>query len=71
MVDVCRSKLVNALSEVTQGIVGYRQLLFLLYEFFSKLEKKLISSADGFTLIVSSPGIRVTVAESLTVTSAR
>ena len=44
-------------------------LLFLLYtsELFSILENKLIGYADNSTLIsvVSSPGVRVTVAESL------
>ena len=45
------------------------QLLFLLYtyELFSNLENKLISYAGDSTLmaVVPSPGIRVTVAESL------
>ena len=44
-------------------------LLFLLYtsELFSILENKLIGYADDSTLIavVPSPGVRVTVAESL------
>ena len=44
-------------------------LLFLLFtsEFFSILEHKLIGYADDSTLIavVPSPGVRVTVAESL------
>ena len=44
-------------------------LLFLLYtsELFSILQNKLIGYADDSTLmaVVSSPGVRVTVAESL------
>ena len=68
MVDGCRSKLVNVVSAVRQGSV-LSQLLFLLYtsELFSILENKLIDYADDSTLIsvVPSPGVRVTVAESL------
>ena len=45
------------------------QLLFLLYtsELFFILENKLISYADDSTVkaVVPSPGVRVTVAESL------
>ena len=68
MVDGCRSKLVNIASGVPQGsLLG--PLLFLLYtsELFSILEIKLIGYADDFTLksVVPSPGVRVTVAESL------
>ena len=51
MVDGCRSKLVNVMSEVPQGsFLG--QLLLLLYtsEFFSILENKLIGYADDSTL---------------------
>ena len=66
--DGCRSKLVNVVSEVPQGSV-LGTLLFLLHtsELFSILEKKLIGYADDSTLIavVPSPGVRVTVAESL------
>ena len=68
MVDGCRSKLVNVVSGMPQGSV-LGPLLFLLYtsEFFSILENKLIGYADDSTLIavVPSPGVRVTVAESL------
>ena len=68
MVDGCRSKLVNVVSGVPQGSVLGR-LLFLLYtsEVFSILEIKLIGYADDSTLkaVVPSPGVRVTVAESL------
>ena len=59
MVDGCRS--------AAGSVLG--PLLFLLYtsELFSILENKLIGYADDSTLmaVVSSPGIRVGVAESL------
>ena len=68
MVDGCNRKLVNVMSGVPQGSV-LGPLLFLLYtsELFSILENKLIGYADDCTLIavVPSPGVRVTVAESL------
>ena len=68
LVDGCRSKLVNVVSGVPQGS-ALGLLLFLLYtsELFSILENKLIGYADDSTLIavVPSPGVRVTVAESL------
>ena len=68
LVNGCRSKLVNVVSGVPQGSV-LGPLLFLLYtsELFSILENKLIGYADDSTLIavVPSPGVRVTVAESL------
>ena len=68
LVDGCRSKLVNVVSGVPQcSVLG--PLLFLLYtsEFFYILENKLIGYADDSILmaVVSSPGARVTVAESL------
>ena len=68
MVDGCRSKLVNVVSEVPQGSV-LGPLLFLLYtsELFSILENNLIGYADDSTLIAvaPSPGVRVAVAESM------
>ena len=52
MVDGCRSKLVNGVSDVPKGSV-LGPLLFLLYtsELFSILENKLIGYADDFTLM--------------------
>ena len=68
MVDGCRSKLVNVISGVPLGSV-LGPLLFLLYtsDIFFSLENKLIGYADDSTLtaVLSSPGVRVTVAESL------
>ena len=68
MVDGCRSKLVNVLSEVPQGSV-LGPLLFLLCtaELISILENKMICYAEDSILmtLVPSPGVRVTVAESL------
>ena len=68
LVDGCRSKLVNVVSGVPQGSV-LGSFLFLLYtsELFSILENKPIGFADDSTLIAvgPSPGVRVTVAESL------
>ena len=68
MVDGCRSKLVNIVPGVPQGIV-LGLLLFRLYtsELFSILENTLIGYADGSTLmvVVPSPVVRVIVAESL------
>ena len=68
MVDGCWSKLVNVLLGMPQGSV-FGQLLFLRYtsELFSILENKLIGNADDSSLIavVPFPGVRVTVAESL------
>ena len=69
MVNGCRSKQVNEVSGVRQGSSVLCPLLLLLYtlELFSILENKLISHADDSTLIavVPSPGVRVTVAGSL------
>ena len=64
MVDGCRSKLVGSAARSVLGL-----LLFLQYTsgLFSILENKLIGYADDSILItvVKSPGVRVTVAESL------
>ena len=68
MIDSCRSKLLNVVSRVPQGSV-LGPLLFLLntLEPFSILENKVIGYSDDSTLIavVPSPGVRITVAESL------
>ena len=68
LVDGCRCKLVNVVSEVPQGSV-LCPLLFLLYtsKLFFILENKLIGYADNSTLIavVRSPDARVTAAEFL------
>ena len=66
MVEGDLSKLVN----ITLGLPSvFVQLLFLLYtsEIFSSMENKLIGYADDSSLkaVVPSPGVRVTVAESL------
>ena len=68
MVDGCQSKLLDVVSGVLQGnVLG--TLLFLLYtlKLFPILENKLIGCADDSTLmaVVPSPGVIVTVAESL------
>ena len=64
----CRSKLVDVVSRVSQGSV-LGPLLSLLYtsELFFILENKLIGDADDSTLmsVLPSPGVRVTVADSL------
>ena len=68
MVDGCRSKLVNVVSGVPQGSVFGTLLLYLFTsDRFSILKNKLIGYADDSTLmaVVPSPGVRVTVAESL------
>ena len=64
IVDGCQSKLVNIVSGVPQGSVLSR-LLFLLYtsKLFFILENKLIHST--LMAVMSSPGVRVAVAESL------
>ena len=68
VVDGCRSKLVNVVSEVPQGSVLGPQL-FLLYtaELFSIVGHKLYGYAVDSTLVavVQSPGERVAVSESL------
>ena len=68
MVEGCRSKLFNVVSGVPQGSVFVPLLLLLnISELFSILGNQLIGYADDSTLIafVPSPGVRVTVAESL------
>ena len=68
MVDGCRSKLISVISGVRQGSV-MGPLLFLLCtsEIFPILKNKLICYADDSSCMaaVPSPGVRVTVAESL------
>ena len=68
MVDGCGSKLFDVVSEVQQGSV-LGQLLFFLYtlELLSILVKKQIGYADDSSLMADmpSPGVRVTVAQSL------
>ena len=68
VVDGCRSKLVAVVSGVPQGSV-LGPLTFLLYtsELCSILENKLVCYHDDSTLmaVVPSPGVRVTVPESL------
>ena len=68
MVDGCWSRLFNIVSGVPHcSVLG--PLLFLLYtsDLFSILENKCIRYAENSTLmaVLPSPGIRVTVAESL------
>ena len=68
MADGCRRKLVDVVSVVPHGsVLGL--LLFFLYpsELFFILENELTGYADDSTLmaVVPSPGVRVTVAESL------
>ena len=64
----CRSKLVNVVSGVPQGsVLGPLWFLLCTLELFSILKNKLIGYADNSTLmaVLPSPGVRVTVAESL------
>ena len=68
MVDECLSKLVNVVSGLPHGSVLGLLLFFLCTsELLTMLENKMISYADESTLmsVVSSPGVRVTVTESL------
>ena len=68
MVDGYGSKLVSVVSGVRQeSVLGPLYLLLYTSELFSILDKKLIDYADDFTMVavVPSPGVRVTVAESL------
>ena len=74
MVDCFRSKLVKVGSGVPRWSVLGPSLFFLYTsELFYILENELIGYADDSTLIavVPSPGVRVAVAESLSLTSWR
>ena len=68
MVDCCQSKLVDAVSGVPQSsVLGLLLFILCTSELFSILENNLIGYADDSTLMaaVPSPGVRVTVEESL------
>ena len=67
MVDGCRSKLVHVVSGMPQGSVSCTLRRLYTSELFFILENKLIGYADDSTLmaVVPSPGVIVTVAESL------
>ena len=68
MVDSCRSILVKVVSGVKQScVLGPLLLILYISELLSILENKLIGYSDDSTLIavVPSPGIRVTISESL------
>ena len=68
MVDGCQSKMVYVVSGVPQGsVLGLLSFLLYTSELSSILEHKMIAYADKSTLmaVVPSPGIRLTVAESL------
>ena len=61
MVDDCRSKLVNVVSEVLQGsVLGPLLYLLCTSQLFSILENKVICYADSTLMaVVSSPSVRV------------
>ena len=66
--DGSHRKLVNIVSGVPQSsVLGPLWFLLNSSEIFSILENKLISHAEGYDLssFVPSPGVRVTIAESL------
>ena len=69
VVDGCRSKLVNVVlcEEYQRAVFGPLLLLLYTLEFLSIQENKVICYADDSTLraILQSPGVRVTIAESL------
>ena len=72
MGDGCQSKLVTLYEECSRAVFLARYCSSCTLRSFSLLENKLIGYADDATLmaVVPSPGVRVAVAESLSLTLA-